>query len=70
MHTTKIPARLSATLVSGTLATLLWLERRQPLRPARASTLCRTGRNLVVATTSAAAVQLAEQPLARPRRVG
>jgi hypothetical protein len=64
MHTTKIPAWLSTALVGGTLARLFWLERRQPLRPARESTLRRTVRNLVIATTSAAAVQLVAQPLA------
>jgi sterol desaturase/sphingolipid hydroxylase (fatty acid hydroxylase superfamily) len=66
MKTTKIPTWLSALLVGGTCVTLLWLEHRQPLRSARASKLRRTGRNLALATTSAMAVQLLEQPLARP----
>lgn len=50
----------------GTFGVLVWLENRRPLRSAVESKLKRSGRNLIVAGFAAAALQLAEQPLAAP----
>src|SRR5437660_531803 len=74
----QVPPWLGAALVGGTFVALVWLEMRQPLRDRRAEPkLRRNVRNLAVAATAAAAVQLAEKPLTTPltrlvrkRRVG
>src|SRR4051794_40398881 len=51
----KLPGWLSLLLVGGTLGTLLWLERRRPLRRAVEPKPRREGRNLAVAALSATA---------------
>jgi sterol desaturase/sphingolipid hydroxylase (fatty acid hydroxylase superfamily) len=63
MSTKEVPLWLRATLVLGTFGTLVWLERRRPLRRAVEPKFRREARNLAVAATSAAAVQLADQPI-------
>lgn len=58
---------LNAALVGGTLLTLLWLERRRPLRrQSREPKLRRDSRNLVIAAASAATIQVAERPVTQP----
>ncbi|MFL6255929.1 MAG: sterol desaturase family protein [Pyrinomonadaceae bacterium] len=59
-----MPAWLSGALVLGAFGALVWLERRRPLRVERESKLARSARNLAVAATGAAALQLTEAPLA------
>ena len=74
----QLPAWLGVLMVGGTFATLAWLEGRRPLRRRRVEPRLRRGlRNLAVAATAAAAVQLAEKPLTTPltrlvvrRRIG
>jgi sterol desaturase/sphingolipid hydroxylase (fatty acid hydroxylase superfamily) len=63
MSTKEVPLWLRATLVLGTFWTLAWLERRRPLRRAVEPKFRREVRNLAVAATSAAAIQLAERPI-------
>src|SRR5947209_8787119 len=63
----RMPPWLGAALVGGTCVALVWLESRRPLRDRRAEPkLRRNVRNLAVAATAAAAVQLAEKPLTAP----
>lgn len=57
---------LNLLLIGGAFGTLVWLERRRPLRRTVESKLRRQGRNLVVAALSAAAVQSAEKPVTGP----
>jgi sterol desaturase/sphingolipid hydroxylase (fatty acid hydroxylase superfamily) len=67
-----VPAWVSGLALAGTFLGLLWLERRRPLRKREVEPkVVHTARNLVVAGLSAAAIQLAEQPLVAPlaRRV-
>ena len=52
--------------IGGAFAALVWLERRRPLRRSVEPKLVRDVRNLAVAVTSAAAIQLAESPLVMP----
>lgn len=60
------PAWLAAAVVTGAFASLLWLERRRPLRRAREPETRRDLRNLAVAAASALAVRLVERPLVQP----
>jgi sterol desaturase/sphingolipid hydroxylase (fatty acid hydroxylase superfamily) len=62
----KVPGWLSLLLVGGTLGTLLWLERRRPLRRAVEPKPRREGRNLAVAALSATAIRITEQPVVGP----
>ena len=63
----RVPPWLGAAMVGGTFLTLVWLESRRPLRGRRfESKFRRNVRNLAVAATAAAAVQLAERPLTAP----
>src|SRR5438552_9014351 len=55
---------LSASLIAGTFGALLWFEHRRPLRRAVESKAVRTARNLTVAAMGAAAIQMAERPVA------
>lgn len=57
---------LRATLSLAFLATLLYFERRQPLRKEKESKLRRDGRNLTVAALSALTIQAIETPVVRP----
>ena len=66
MSAKKVPGWLSALLIGGTFCGLLWLERRRPLRRSVEPKTRRNVRNLAVAALSAAAVQLAEKPVAQP----
>lgn len=63
MKNKKLPFWLSAPLVLGTFAALLWLERRRPLRREVEPKVTRAARNLAVAALGAATLQLAEAPL-------
>ena len=60
----KVPSWLGGALVLGAFGALAWLERRRPLRRGRESKLDRTARNLAVAAAGAAALRLAERPVA------
>ncbi len=62
----KVPGWLRLLLVGGTFAGLWWLERRRPLRRSVEPKGRRTARNLAVAALSAAAIQVAEQPVVGP----
>lgn len=66
MSMRKIPAWLGAPLAAGAFAALWLLERRRPLRRATEDKLARTVRNFGVAGFAAAALQLAERPVAVP----
>src|SRR5436309_11918749 len=44
----EVPGWVTGALVLGTLAAILWLERRRPLRPAREDKLRRDARNLAM----------------------
>ncbi|MDT5158877.1 MAG: hypothetical protein QOH51_3234 [Acidobacteriota bacterium] len=63
MSSRRMPSCLSGALVLGAFGTLVWLERRRPLRRERESKLTRTARNLAVAGVSAVALRLTEKPL-------
>src|SRR5438876_12346170 len=63
MRSRKVSGWVGLLLVGGAFGALLWLERRRPLRRAVESKLRREGRNLAVAALSAAAIQLAEEPV-------
>lgn len=66
MRTKKLPGWVSAPLIGGAFVMLVWLERRRPLRRAVESKLIHSTRNLAVAGVSAAALQIAEQPVIAP----
>ncbi|BCS53351.1 sterol desaturase family protein [Geobacter sp. SVR] len=57
------PSWLNALLVVGTLATIVWLESRRPLRRMRQDRLWRTVRNLSMSAMTATTVALAEKPI-------
>jgi sterol desaturase/sphingolipid hydroxylase (fatty acid hydroxylase superfamily) len=62
----ELPAWLAGGLVFGALATILWLEKRRPLRREREEKLRRDKRNLVIGAMSAAVIRLAEKPITGP----
>jgi len=66
VQSSTVPIWASAPLVAGTFGALVWLEYRRPLRRTVESKLTRVARNLALAALSAAAVQIAEQPLVGP----
>jgi len=57
-----LPGWLNATIIGGTLATVLWLERRHPLR-ARNERGSHDARNFVMVALSAVAIRFTEKPL-------
>ncbi len=66
MNARRVPGWLTGLLVGGTFVTLLWLERRRPLRRSVEPKARREVRNLAVAVLSAAAIQVAEKPATGP----
>ena len=60
------PRWLNVLLICGTLATVLLLELKRPLRRARQGKLSRDARNAAVALVAAATVSLAEKPVVAP----
>lgn len=64
MNNHRILSWLSAPLIFGAFGVLVWLERRRPLRRQVESKVTHAARNLAVAGISAAALQLAESPVA------
>ncbi len=62
----KFPFWIGPLLAIGVYSVLLWFEQRRPLRTSVESKLTRNVRNLVVASLSAVAVQVAELPIAMP----
>jgi sterol desaturase/sphingolipid hydroxylase (fatty acid hydroxylase superfamily) len=64
MESRKMPAWLSAPLIIGAFAALVWLERRRLLRREVEHKLARTARNLAVAGIGAVALRLTESPVA------
>ena len=64
MRERKVPGWVSAPLVVGAFVWLAWLERRRPLRRAVEPKLPREARNLAVAVAGAAALAVAERPVA------
>jgi sterol desaturase/sphingolipid hydroxylase (fatty acid hydroxylase superfamily) len=61
--TTARPGWLNAALTIGAFATLLWLERRRPLRRPTERRRTRDTRNLALAALSATAIWLTERPV-------
>jgi sterol desaturase/sphingolipid hydroxylase (fatty acid hydroxylase superfamily) len=59
-----VPMWIGLVMTAGVFGTLLWLERRRPLRRATESKLTRDTRNLTVAVAAALVTNLAERPLA------
>jgi sterol desaturase/sphingolipid hydroxylase (fatty acid hydroxylase superfamily) len=59
----QLPGWLNGLLVVGTAATLLWLEKRRPLRRTRESKRRRNLRNLAISALSSAAIRLTEKPV-------
>src|SRR5688572_20297271 len=55
---------LGVPLALGGVGLLVWLENRRPLRREVEPKLTRSGRNLAVAALAAAALQIAEKPVA------
>jgi sterol desaturase/sphingolipid hydroxylase (fatty acid hydroxylase superfamily) len=62
----ELPHWLNAVLVFGTLATVVFLELKRPLRKSRQSKLERDSRNIAVSLMAAATVALAEKPVTVP----
>jgi len=66
MKVEKLLKWLSVPVSLGTFAALLWLEKRRPLRRVIESKTIRGGRNLAVAALAGAALQMFENPIAKP----
>src|SRR6266404_1768472 len=64
--TRQLPWWISAPLIVGAFAALVWLERKRPLRRETEPKLRRDARNLAVAGLGAAALMLAERPVVQP----
>jgi len=64
--TRELPRWLNAVLVLGTLATVVFLEIKRPLRKSRQGKLARDARNVAVSLMAAATVALAEKPVTAP----
>lgn len=64
--TRELPRWLNTALILGTLATVVLLEIRRPLRRAREDKLSRDARNLALSLLAAATVAVAEKPLVAP----
>lgn len=62
----ELPKWLNAVLVFGTMATVLLLEIKRPLRKSRQSKIERDSRNVLVSWMAAATVALAEKPVTAP----
>jgi sterol desaturase/sphingolipid hydroxylase (fatty acid hydroxylase superfamily) len=62
----ELPRWLNALLVFGTLATVVLLEIKRPLRRARQDKVVRDARNFTVALLAATTVSLAEKPVVGP----
>jgi sterol desaturase/sphingolipid hydroxylase (fatty acid hydroxylase superfamily) len=62
----KVPPWLSALLAGGAYVTLLWWERRRPLRRQVEPKLRRNARNMTVAGLGAVVTQLAAAPILQP----
>jgi sterol desaturase/sphingolipid hydroxylase (fatty acid hydroxylase superfamily) len=60
-----LPGWLSGAMVLGTMAAVLWLETRRPLRRQHHSKIKRDARNLAMAAMSAVAISRLESPLVR-----
>lgn len=61
--TRELPGWLNAVLVIGTLATVVYLEIKRPLRKMRQNKLVRDGRNLMMSAMTATTVSIAEKPV-------
>jgi sterol desaturase/sphingolipid hydroxylase (fatty acid hydroxylase superfamily) len=64
--TGELPKWLNAVLIFGTMATVVLLEIRRPLRRSRDEKLTRDARNVAVSAMAAATVALAEKPVVLP----
>jgi len=64
--TRELPRWLSAVLVAGTLATVVILELKRPLRRSREDKLKRDARNAAISLLAAATVALVEKPVVAP----
>lgn len=62
----ELPPWLNAVLVFGTLATVVYLEIRRPLRRMRQDKVTRDARNVFMSLTTAATISLAEKPVTAP----
>src|SRR5690242_259553 len=59
----ELPTRVTAPLIAAAFTTLVWLERRRPLRAAVEPKARRNARNLAMAVVSVAAIQATERPV-------
>ena len=66
LMTRELPRWLNALLVFGTVATVVVMEIRRPLRQSRQDKLERNARNAAVSLLAAATVSLAEKPVVAP----
>lgn len=64
--TGELPKWLNAMLVLGTMAAVVVMEMKRPLRKSRQSKVERDSRNVVMSWMAAATVALAEKPVAAP----
>lgn len=64
--TGELPKWLNAMLVIGTMAAVVVMEMKRPLRKSRQSKVERDSRNVVMSWMAAATVALAEKPVAAP----
>jgi sterol desaturase/sphingolipid hydroxylase (fatty acid hydroxylase superfamily) len=62
----ELPSWLTTVLILGTLATVVLLELKRPLRRTRQDRLSHDSRNLALALVAAATVSLAEKPVVAP----
>lgn len=62
----EVPVWLTGGLVLGALGTILWLEKRRPLRREREDKLRRDTRNLAMGAMTAITIRLTEKPVVAP----
>jgi len=62
----RVPGWIAAPIALGAFGLLVWLERRRPLRRSVESANVRDVRNVAVALTSAATLQIVERPVIGP----
>lgn len=66
MMSRELPSWLSALLIFGTVATVVYLEIKRPLRRMRQDKATRDIRNVFMSLTTAATISLTEKPITAP----